>query len=192
MDVIRKRIVWDMIKTARASYKTAIVLASKDISEVESLADRIAVLIQGGLYYIGTEAELRKQFCKGIQIYMKMKPSKCQEINALQKLRRSVCQTFPGIRGLNMHKYYMHYILRQTVDNAEVNDKFGTNEGQKHKSHQLVRWSSVFERMEKLRAEFDFEAYTISIGGLEQIFYAFTKKYRFEEQADSSTNTGTE
>ena len=211
---MRKRAVWDMIKAAQVAYKpVALVLATKDIVEAQSLADRIAVLIQGGLHYIGTETELRKNLCKGIQIYIKMKPSLSQEIKTYHTIRTSIAQAFPGIRALNMNRYTMHYYLKQTAvlpDNTINNENKKDNttnannskspkdgdskcqktkkKGPKDEIRQQVKWSSMFEQMEKLRANFDFETYTVSIGGLEQIFYAFTKKYRLEEYNGTRTD----
>ena len=157
-----------MILRAKSVYKCSLVLASNQLVEVEALADRIAVFIRGGLHYIGTEEKLRTQCCKGIQLFVKMKPSNCSALTAVQKLRRAVGQLFPGIRALQIHKYFMKYQIRQSNTSVEADQK-------------PLRWATVFERLEKLRHDFDLETYTFTIGNLEQIFYAYNKKYRMDD-----------
>ena len=156
-----------MIQSAKASYQSTILLATSRMSEVEALADRIAVMIHGGLHFIGTEQQLRKRHCKKIQIYLKMKPAHCQRMTYPVEIRKAMASAIPLIRPRNVHNYFIQYYIRQSKDEP-------------------LAWSSIFEHLEALRAQFDLESYTITFFNLEQLFTAYMHKY-----ADNGDNTVT-
>ena len=160
-----------MIQSAKTSYQSTILLATSRMSVVESLADRIAVMIHGSLHFIGTEQQLRRRHCKQIQISIKMKPAKSHDMLYAIQLRKAIPQTFSRIRMQMAHNYFVQYYIRE------------------HKKQETtaLAWSTIFERLEQLRARFDLESYTVTFGNLEQIFYTYIKKYADQENITKNT-----
>ena len=152
-----------MVQNAKTVYKCTILFTTNQQIEAQTLADRIIVMIRGGFYNIGTEQQLPKHKCKGIQLYIKMKPELCQKLEYLIQVRKSVAETVSGIKQLQTTKYFMVYYLPQQ----------SIAQGRK----QPTQWSTVFHRMEKLRGKLDLETYTISFSCLEQIFYGYDDKF---------------
>ena len=150
-----------MVQSAKTVYKCTILFTTNQQIEAQTLADRIIVMIRGGFYNIGTEQQLLKRNCKGIQLYLKMKPELCQKLEYLTQVRKTVAETFSGIKALQSTKYFMMYYL---PSNAQARK-------------QPTQWSTVFHRMEQLRGKLDLETYTITFSCLEQIFYGYDDKF---------------
>src|SRR5699024_2332355 len=121
-----------MVNTAKSIYNSTILLTTNQLQEAEALAERVAIMIRGGLHYIGLEQKLRKRHCKGFQVYLKMKPERTSNMNHVIQQRARMAQTFPGIQVLHMHKYYMLYYLPSEIISPDGQGK------------RPIKWSTVF------------------------------------------------
>lgn len=70
LDVEGRLSLHDHIRKLKAQGKT-IVLASHDMAEVESLCDRMAILNEGNIVFLGTVAELTAQIGKSYKLHIK-------------------------------------------------------------------------------------------------------------------------
>ncbi len=70
LDVEGRIALHDQIRKLRAQGKT-IILASHDMAEVESLCDRIAILNDGNIVFLGTVAELTTKIGKRYTLHIK-------------------------------------------------------------------------------------------------------------------------
>lgn len=75
LDVEGRISLHDQIRKLKKQGKT-IILASHDMAEVESLCDRIAILNNGTIAFLGTVAELTTKIGKRFTIHIKTKQSK--------------------------------------------------------------------------------------------------------------------
>ena len=152
-----------MLHAAKTASKAAILLTTSLLEEAQSLSDRIGIMIHGGLYYIGTEPKLRQEHCPGYQLYIKISPEKGTNMQYLFQLRQAFGTNFAGIGALQLTAHFMLYYLPQE---STVKGK-----------QQQTTLSAIFRRLEQLRRRFDLEAYTITIGSLEQLFLQYVPKY---------------
>lgn len=70
LDVEGRISLHEQIRRLKAAGKT-IILASHDMAEVEALCDRIAILNQGDIIFLGTVAELSERFGRVYTIHIK-------------------------------------------------------------------------------------------------------------------------
>lgn len=70
LDVEGRAALHDLIRSLKADGKT-IILASHDMAEVEALCDKIAILNEGRIMFLGTAAELTEQVGKHYIIHVK-------------------------------------------------------------------------------------------------------------------------
>lgn len=71
LDVEGRNTLHEIINTLKSKGKT-IVLASHDMAEVESLCDRIAILKEGSIAFMGTPRELTTQISTESKIHVKL------------------------------------------------------------------------------------------------------------------------
>ena len=149
-----------MILLAKRTYGCSLIVGSSQLAEVEALADRVAILMRGGLHYIDTQERLRSRICRGIQIFLKPAPSSIGDFNAYFQLRKAICERFPDIRPMHTSRYFLHYFMRHSATPS---------------------WSAIFKKLEELRAEFDLETYSFTISSMEQIFFSYNRRFRGAE-----------
>lgn len=94
VDVAGRRALHEMIMQCQKQGMT-IVLTSHDMNEVESLCDRIAILRQGEMAFIGTVEELTQQF--GRYYYIKVHSEKGEKVYTTQHIEQTlmkICQDY--------------------------------------------------------------------------------------------------
>jgi len=76
LDVEGRAALHDEIRTLRTQGKT-VVLASHDMAEVESLCDRIAILKNGVIAFIGRASDLASQLSETVKVFIKLTSQVC-------------------------------------------------------------------------------------------------------------------
>nr|XP_050043690.2 uncharacterized protein LOC126540914 [Dermacentor andersoni] len=89
----RKRIVYYLSALQRVA-KMFIVLTSHNLSDVEFLCNRVAILGSGKLQCLGSVTHLKNKFGKGYTITMKMYPDRKEDILYHQDVAHAVLKNF--------------------------------------------------------------------------------------------------
>ena len=76
MDPMAQRFLWDTILSAKQETGGAFLLTSHSFEEVEALCDRVAILIEGQMRYIGTIPELTAKYGTTYRVALKLEKGK--------------------------------------------------------------------------------------------------------------------
>lgn len=93
-----------------------VVLTSHDMNEVESLCDRIGILRQGKMAFIGTVEELAKQL--GRYYYIKVNSQEGEEVYTTQHIQQTLMQICQDYQKQNLD------ILDMTVNRGTLEQHF--------------------------------------------------------------------
>jgi len=73
LDLVLSKQIWDLIRKINKK-GTTIIVASHDLSEVETVCSRIGILINGKLQRVGTLDSLKNMVTKGQEIHLETYP----------------------------------------------------------------------------------------------------------------------
>ena len=93
-----------------------VVLTSHDMNEVESLCDRIGILRQGKMAFIGTVEELAKQL--GRYYYIKVNSQEGEKVYTTQHIQQTLMQICQDYQNQNLD------ILDMTVNRGTLEQHF--------------------------------------------------------------------
>jgi ABC-type multidrug transport system ATPase subunit len=68
LDPLRRRLVWDVLKSTHADLGTTIIFITHDAAEAEKVIQRVAILKQGKVAGIGRPAELKQRIGRQLRI----------------------------------------------------------------------------------------------------------------------------
>lgn len=71
VDPIARRFLWKTLKQGVKMRVSSVVLTTHTMDEAESLCDRIAIMINGELYCLGSPKELKDRYGEGYNIQLK-------------------------------------------------------------------------------------------------------------------------
>ncbi|NXJ10031.1 ABCA9 protein, partial [Odontophorus gujanensis] len=148
MDVAGQRCLWKVIQAAVRSKERAAVLSTHCLEEAE-MCDRVAVLVEGQLRYIGSPEELRRRF--GMSYHLEVKPKDMRQSDALHS---EILQLFPGA-------------ARQKRISSLLTYKISMEDA--------LPLSQAFSKLEAAKQNFRLEEYSLSLHTLQQVFMDFSR-----------------
>ena len=86
MDPLTRRCMWRIIEKIAAKEDTTIILTTHVMEEVEALATRIGIMIDGKFRCMGTTRFIRDKYGEGYEISIKYREPSEAKINIFQKL----------------------------------------------------------------------------------------------------------
>ncbi len=136
------------------------------MEECEALCTRLAIMVNGQFKCLGSTQHLKTKFGEGYTLLAKIGATAEEELDArTQELMTFVEESFPGSSLKDAHQGYIHY---QIPDN--------------------VSWAKVFGTMEKAKAKYNMDDYSVSQTTLEQVFINFARAQQPpREEAPSCT-----
>jgi len=179
MDPGAKRNLWNMLSKVRRSGKS-IVLTSHSMEECEALCTRLAIMVNGEFKCLGSTQHLKSKFSKGYVLNIKLQKSSSADwdthINEnlhstdtqknVSNIKQYISANFPGTILKEEYQGLMTYYVPPTEE---------------------LKWPIMFGLMEKAKAKYHIEDYSISQTSLEQVFLSFTKYQREDKEAQQKS-----
>ncbi|KAL4240689.1 ATP-binding cassette sub- A member 3 [Mactra antiquata] len=163
MDPVARRFLWDTLCNLREVGRT-LVLTSHSMEECEALCTRLAVMVNGQFKCLGSPQHLKSRFGQGYFLIARVTTSNDNIMPKMESLMKFIESKFPGSLLIDIHQNYLNYHITDT--NLSLAEIFGT--------------------IEKAKAKFDIEDYSVSQTTLEQIFLNFARAqvqpYEFENK----------
>lgn len=96
LDTMSKRKIYRSIQIMRQMVKSAIMIVTQSVSDCLIISDRMAIMLNGQFQCLGSISELRKRYCRGSMILVKLKPAALQNTAAINNIHKQVQSAFPG------------------------------------------------------------------------------------------------
>ncbi|XP_075741268.1 phospholipid-transporting ATPase ABCA3 [Rhipicephalus microplus] len=96
LDTISKRKIYRSIQILKQMAKSAILIVTQSVSDCVVISDRMAIMLNGQFQCLGSIGDLRKRYCKGSMILVKLKPSVFQNTVIISTIHTQVQAAFPG------------------------------------------------------------------------------------------------
>ena len=143
------------------------------MEECEALCTRMAVMVNGRFRCLGSTQHLKAKFGEGYSLIIKLRvtqgaeeagePSLETKTRALMEYVRSA---FPGSQLKDQHDGLVHY-------------RIGRAPG--------LTWAYLFGAVERVRAMYDIDDYSVSQTTLEQVFISFARMQREPQEVKSKS-----
>ncbi|XP_013411172.1 ATP-binding cassette sub-family A member 3 isoform X2 [Lingula anatina] len=164
MDPVARRHLWNTLAKVRASGRT-LVLTSHSMEECEALCTRIAIMVNGQYKCLGSTQHLKNKFGEGYTLIARIGPPSRGEDTVLQPVMEFIEKSFPGSVLKDEHQGLVHYHITDTT----------------------LSWAKIFGTMERAKAEFHIEDYSVSQTTLEQVFINFARSQVAPEEVEMGT-----
>ncbi|VDM62451.1 unnamed protein product [Angiostrongylus costaricensis] len=148
VDPRARRIIWNIFSKVR-SLGTALVLTSHSMDECEALCTELAIMVDGKFKCYGSCQHIKSRFGAGFTLLIRLR--NCEGVD---RIKSEILKKFPGAVLKEHHLLQLAY---------ELPKRKGTT------------WSGLFDRLEELLRDFDFEDYSLSQTTLEQVFLGFSR-----------------
>ncbi|CAG2111016.1 unnamed protein product, partial [Medioppia subpectinata] len=139
--------IWGLLRDLMSTSKVSILLTSHNMSECEALCSRLAIVSKGVIKSVGYVSQLKTCFAKGYDIILKVRNDSNEEI--IDKLKAKMSSTFGNKCLLKYDNYGVIYynLIRRDI-----------------------KLSQIFQSLQTLKHEFEFEDYFVANASLEQAF----------------------
>ncbi|CAJ0580809.1 unnamed protein product, partial [Mesorhabditis spiculigera] len=148
VDPKARRIIWNILSKVREQ-GTALVLTSHSMDECEALCTELAIMVYGQFRCYGSCQHIKSRYGAGYTLLVRLKDGK----DPRQAMNRILSQ-FPGSNLKEEHVQQLNFELQRRDGET---------------------WSGLFEQIEKIATELDFEDYSLSQTTLEQVFLEFSR-----------------
>jgi ABC-type multidrug transport system ATPase subunit len=164
IDVDVRRQIWDAINKLKSH--TSIVLTTHSMEEVEELADRISIMINGSVRCLGTSSHLKAKFGAGWKLSIKTE-------NA--EMTSSLAEWIIPQLSYSLHGYKctVSRHIGSTLM-VELNRRDETSHDEKAKAITAVM-RVVFNTLESVREKYSIVNYELDQTTLDQVFLEMTK-----------------
>nr|CCM13689.1 ATP-binding cassette protein subfamily A, member 2, putative [Leishmania guyanensis] len=164
MDPVARRGLWTAIETV--SDNCAIVLTTHHLEEVEALAHRVAIMVDGTLRCIGNKTHLKKKFGTGFEVTIRIRSDDEEVKEAIQRFFEA---KFPGSSLREYRARRFTYALPGSM-----------------------KLSRIFKLMEENASELGATDYSVSQTSIEQVFLQISdeaERQHEEEEAERLAST---
>ncbi|XP_077565018.1 cholesterol transporter ABCA5-like [Haemaphysalis longicornis] len=96
LDLLSKRKIYRTISMLRQLVKSAVVIVTQSVADCVVVSDRMAIMYNGQFQCLGSVADLRKRYCRGCMILVKLKPPVLLDLAIVNNIHEQVKQAFPG------------------------------------------------------------------------------------------------
>ncbi|XGW15123.1 hypothetical protein V3C99_000981 [Haemonchus contortus] len=148
VDPKARRIIWNIF-TKVQSLGTALVLTSHSMDECEALCTELAIMVYGRFKCYGSCQHIKSRYGAGFTLLVRLRRRQDAE-----GVKSAIQRSFPGAVLKEHHLLQLNYELQKRAG---------------------MTWSLLFDKMEELSREFDFEDYSLSQTTLEQVFLEFSR-----------------
>lgn len=96
LDLLSKRKIYRTISMLRQLVKSAVVIVTQSVADCVVVSDRMAIMHSGQFQCLGSIQDLRKRYCRGCMILVKLKPPLLLDLAIVNSVHEQVKQAFPG------------------------------------------------------------------------------------------------
>lgn len=152
MDPAARRQLWNVLSQVRASGRT-LVLTSHSMEECDALCTKIVIMVNGQFVCLGSPQHLKSKFGHGYTLFCRMALDENGTVASGDRLVEYITTTFPNSQVFESSEGYIDFQIPD--DNAKLGQIFGV--------------------MERAKAQYQVEDYSVHQTTLEQIFLTFTQ-----------------
>ena len=157
VDPAARRKIWSTLVYYQEKFQSSIILTSHSMEECETLCSRIGIMVNGKFKCLGSTQHLRSKFGQGYTVMIKIKREMIDSNHDyIKDVQSFIVNTFPSAVLSDFHQNLLHYQIKDTQ----------------------LKWSFIFKMMENAKNDYNFEDYLVSGTTLEQIFLAFARSQR--------------
>ena len=168
MDPGARHALWDAIVKIQ-SRGTSVILTSHSMEECEVLCGKLAIMVNGQFQCFGAIQHLRSRFGQGYTLDITTKLD--LPMNERTELKNGIAEQFENVEMVLTEENNNCLVYDIPMDNAN--------------SWNVIRLSSLFDNMEKLKNEFGLVSYSVKQRTLEELFLNFTKVQREDTRLTS-------
>lgn len=160
MDPVARRKIWAALVEIQEISKSSIVLTSHSMDECEALCSRIAIMVNGQFKCLGATQHLRTKYGQGYTVILKVKRNMMDNPDILKQVENFMNSSLPSAVAKDIHETFFHYHVTDTQ----------------------ISLGKLFRILETAKENLNLEDYLVSDTSLEQIFLAFARSQRNEEE----------
>ncbi|CAL2043976.1 unnamed protein product [Caenorhabditis brenneri] len=147
VDPKARRIIWNILNRVR-DLGTALVLTSHSMDECEALCTELAIMVYGKFRCYGSCQHIKSRYGSGYTLLIRLK----NKMDA-EKTKSMIQQTFRGCVLKEEHILQLNYDIPRDGDS----------------------WSRLFEKLETVSTQLNWDDYSLSQTTLEQVFIEFSR-----------------
>ncbi|CAD2215521.1 ATP-binding protein cassette protein subfamily A, member 8 [Angomonas deanei] len=155
MDPVARRGLWTAIETVADN--CSVVLTTHHLEEVEALAHRVAIMVDGILHCIGDKTHLKQKFGTGFEVTVRVPDDK----SYVDDLEKFFDHEFPSSEALENRAGRLTFQLPNTV-----------------------RLSTVFTLLEEHKERLSIIDYNVSQTSIEQVFMRISEEAEAKQEAE--------
>jgi ATP-binding cassette, subfamily A (ABC1), member 3 len=148
MDPVARRGLWNAIETVADN--CSVVLTTHHLEEVEALAHRVAIMVDGTLRCIGDKTHLKQKYGTGFEVTVKVAK---EDAAVMEGVKRYFSEAFPTSELTEVRAGRFTYQLPKTV-----------------------KLSSVFTSLEEQKDALHIRDYNVSQTSIEQVFMRISEE----------------
>ncbi|KAG5501449.1 hypothetical protein JKF63_03278 [Porcisia hertigi] len=156
MDPVARRGLWNAIETVADN--CSVVLTTHHLEEVEALADRVAIMVDGTLRCIGDKTHLKHKYGTGLEVMVRFADDAPEVMAAIELFFNEV---FPSSALMETRAGRLTYQLPKTVP-----------------------LSSVFTALEGRKGELQIRDYNVSQTSIEQVFMRISEEAERQQEEE--------
>ena len=186
VDVGTRQFLWDRIN-AKGKRGCALVLTTHYMEEADALAQRVGIMVNGGLQVLGSPQQLKSKHGGGYRVELKGPPE------TAERARRVVEGLFPGtvkLEGLGGFQVFEVGGGSRTRKAAAAAGAGAAADAVADDAY--FRLGPVFAALDAAKAELGLETYTLSQTTLEQVFLNIAAAQQDDDAAAAATAAAAE
>ncbi|KAG5500980.1 hypothetical protein GH5_04569 [Leishmania sp. Ghana 2012 LV757] len=156
MDPVARRGLWNAIETVADN--CSVVLTTHHLEEVEALAHRVAIMVDGTLRCIGDKTHLKQRYGTGFEVAVRVADESPEVMDGLEMFFE---KEFPSSKRMEVRAGRFTYQLPNTV-----------------------RLSSVFTALEQHRENLRICDYSVSQTSIEQVFMRISEEAELQQEEE--------
>ncbi|KAL1480757.1 hypothetical protein MTO96_050774 [Rhipicephalus appendiculatus] len=164
VDIWARRTIFKALQAIIRKGYSSIILSSNCMDVCEANCNRVGILVSGQLQCLGSVDQLLSRFGHGFTLQIKCVSRDTSNAPALQE---AVTALFPGIALIDVHPGLFLFSMKE-----------------------MMQWSVLFARVNKLQWQFLLESVNVSSTGLEEVFIGFARDTRGPALSPTPTSPG--
>ncbi|KAK3101854.1 hypothetical protein FSP39_006814 [Pinctada imbricata] len=152
MDPGARRQLWNVLSEVRASGRT-LILTSHSMEECDALCTQIVIMVNGRFVCYGSPQHLKNKFGQGYTLTVRLGSTDDGQVASPEPLKNFILDTFPDSQIYEVQLGYLDFQI----------------------PYADVPLAKIFGTMEKAKAKYHVDDYSVHQTTLEQVFLTFTK-----------------
>ncbi|KAH6925380.1 hypothetical protein HPB50_004507 [Hyalomma asiaticum] len=153
VDMVSRRTMWDALRGLQDSAGISVLITTGSMEEVESVCDRMAIMIDGEFQCVGSLSHLKAKFAQGYTVTVKTHDEYKDDYEYRGKLMRAITDTFQNSKLQQSFEGFMEY----------------------HMADAGLQWSELFTHAEAIKHKYNVLELLISATTLDHVYAALAR-----------------